>query len=569
MATKDKTTNELLGFLKERFELAKTFSTPIHEEARQSLKDYDPEDMDSIYAGGLKGTRYAIKIPYIFATHASIQAAFFDGPFNIMFRGKDDDKRRVVEAAHKYLSEKLNLDEIKDKAAWWFILTGNCSSNATFKSIVREEPVINPETGEPLLDEAGEVVVESLYDYNDPVVKVDEPTNMFYSPESKFSETGSEIPYFFRVAYMSPDSIEKIYKEKVEADTNVDGEGDYYSDSKNKVEDLTKTKVYIYQGTLPSKMKKEVSKLGTWDCDSTYYVIFTKEKILHKEVVGETDTRFGKMYGSPTIFNGFGVAKELRPFQNEISARRSQQMRMADLNAFPKMAVDTTTDVDKDAMLDPRENGVITYTGQPPSYLTPPDMSNNLIVAEQKAREDAQFVSGMMDLSTGSQQSTVKTATGQTIFAEVAERRIRKDKKNFGRFWKELIILLLKLAQDNWDDAKTVDIDDQEVTITGADLEGIDFDRDIEVEIESTNVNKEVLRAQVLEMYGMMKDDQLINKEELILKAFKDGFNEKSPERFINEAINPMATQNPEMMGEGVPEIPTSQEGMLGGNQQI
>jgi len=146
-----------------------------------------------------------------------------------------------------------------------------------------------------------------------------------------------------------------------------------------------------------------------------------------------------------------------------------------------------------------------------------------------------------MDISTGSQSSsTVDTATGQSIFADAAEKRVRKAKKTLMRWYKSEVILLLKLCQANWQSEKLAEItDDQgetmEVTVSAQDLSDIDFDKDVDIDHESVSINKDVLRAQAIELYNITKDDPLVERKEVVKHVYQNGFNVKDPERFIKD----------------------------------
>jgi len=146
-----------------------------------------------------------------------------------------------------------------------------------------------------------------------------------------------------------------------------------------------------------------------------------------------------------------------------------------------------------------------------------------------------------MDISTGSQSSsTVDTATGQSIFADAAEKRVRKAKKTLMRWYKSEVILLLKLCQANWQSEKLAEItDDQgetmEVTVSAQDLSDIDFDKDVDIDPERVSINKDVLRAQAIELYNITKDDPLVERKEVVKHVYQNGFNVKDPERFIKD----------------------------------
>ncbi len=188
------------------------------------------------------------------------------------------------------------------------------------------------------------------------------------------------------------------------------------------------------------------------------------------------------------------------------------------------------------------------YETEPPALLQPGNLAEVVTASEQAADRDAQQAFGLMDLSQGTQNTTtVDTATGQTIFAEAAERRVRMAKKTFMRFYKEIVIMLLKLAQQNWEETKMVSITDDDgqdtlESVSREDLADVDFDHDIEIDTESTSVNKDLVREQYIALYDKVKDDPLINRRPVFQDMVRYGFDVKSPERYMKDLELPPGT---------------------------
>ena len=246
-----------------------------------------------------------------------------------------------------------------------------------------------------------------------------------------------------------------------------------------------------------------------------------------------------------------------------MSIRRGQQVRYADLYAYPWLAVDGQTKVDQNALQDVLKRKPLVFNGNPPFYLTPPVMNDTLIKADEISRSDAQFISGTLDLSKGAQESnTVKTATGQTLFAQSQDKRIQKARKALGKYFKYVMKNLFELCRDNWEDEKVITITDEEgnevnYEVSGETLKNINFDTDIDFQLENITINKEILQERAIAMYDKVKDDPLVDRRKVFKFMVKEGFLKKNPEDFMlpegEEGSQPTKEQadmvNPDVMG--------------------
>lgn len=545
-----KKNKDLLEILKKRYTLARDFTKENYlKQALRSMNDYDTKeaeiDLSTTYDRHKLNVndRYEMIIPLIFTNTEAMKASMFERLPDLIFKGRgqqDSDKKNRVEAAYEYLKDKLDLLEVANQAAHWFILTGFTSVQANYEK--RGEEV---NTG--MVDEMGEPIMDIKYVYDDPIVEVNEPAKIFYSPESKFDFKSDKIPYYFLDKLMTPYDIEKIYNKKVKADSSLEAKDELEQEleggnNKDKeAGDMDRVKVRFYCGQMPEQGKDHCKEFGLeFLPDKVYYIIFTEDEILHISDKTDKYLRCAKWYGHPSKFFGFGLGKIGRIFQIEKTIRRGQQMRLADVAAYPKYAMkDTDTTNNKD-LLDPRANVIVQYSETPPSILQPGNLADIVSVSSAEADNDAQKAFGMLDLSSGQQSSTVDTATGQTIFAEAAQKRIAFAKKNFMAFYREMIIMLLKLCQENWDEEKLVSITDEngqevEMTLTSESLADIDFDRDIDINLETLSTNKDVVRQQYIVLYDKTKDDPLIERSTIIKDMLRNGFEVTDPERYIKE----------------------------------
>lgn len=539
---------KLINLLNLRKEVAEKFTEDFHSRVKSDVKVYNAEqpsvlDALNIDLADIPNKRYQFTIPLVYTNHEAMLASMFDRVPDLMFSkgGKlDEEKVMKVKASYEYLKRKLDLEMLLTDIAWWFVLCGFASSHTSYQVISKEVPIYD-EMGQPMADEMGEIQTRTDFEYDDPIVEAGDPLKDYWSPESEFTFDGKKVPYYLRFKKLSPAEIKEKYGKEVEADTTLEKVGDTKEDVKS---DTERVGTWFYSGTLPKEVSGQVKN---WTADQIYYIVFTTKEVLYKKTIeehvklNESLCRLVKWHGTPTTFFGFGLGKLLAPFQREKSIRRGQMIRYADVAAYPKLLVNSSSKQDNSALNDPRENRVLVYDGDKPEYLQPPQISQIVGDTNELADQDAQRVSGLMDISAGSQSSsTVETATGQSIFADAAEKGVRKAKKTIMKWYKSQVILLFKLIQANWQSEKLVEItDDQgksaETSVSAQDLSDVDFDKDIDIDPESVSINKDVLRAQAIEMYNMTKDDPLVERKESIKHVYQNGFNVKDPERFIKD----------------------------------
>lgn len=542
-----KNNTELLDFLKKRYKSAKKFTIDKYiKQAIRSMNDYDTVDADvDLTTKHDKhrlniNSRYEYTIPLIFTNVESFKATLFDRLPDLIIKGRgknDENKELTINAAYEYLKDKLDLNDFAFQSAHWFLLTGFCSAQANYEK--RGQQV---DTG--MLDENGEPIMDTVYTYDDPIIELLDPKKAYFSCESKFDPKASKVPYYFFDKIMTPADIKAIYGKEVSPDTSIDETDDIEAEiggikEKDMSNDHDRCKVHFYCGDIINGDK--VKEYGLeYSQDKVYYVVYTDNEILHITDKEDKMLRCAKWYGHPNTFFGYGLGKLGRQFQIEKSIRRGQQIRIADVAAFPKIAIKDSDIQNNKDLLDPRANTIVQYSETPPQILQPGNLSQSVSVGLEQAEQDAQRAFGMLDLSTASQSSTVKTATGQTMFSEASQRRTEYAKKQFMSYYRECVIMLLKLCQQNWDEEKVVSITDedgkeQEVTLTAESLADIDFDKDIDIDMETLSVNKDVVRQQYIVLYDKTKGDALIDRKQVIRDMMNKGFEVKDSDKYIKQ----------------------------------
>lgn len=555
---------DLLKVLNDRYKLSKDWTNEAIENHKRALDDYkckkngDRDDtVHNRHYRHLSKSRYSYRVPYIFVTHESMLSSLFEKPPELIFTGKgqlDDDKKKAVEFSYKYLYDKLNLDEFLEVAGWWFLLIGYVSSYQDYKVEIKEEVPLLDEAGIPQIDEEGAPIMTPVYEYHDPVIFVDNPLKTYFAPGSEFSSDGAKLPYLVREKAMDIDEVFDLYEVEVEADEEVDvGENKKLTEEEKA--DIKRAKIMFYSGKLPREISKELEKKKlSWSFNTEYYAVYTNKQILYIAEKKKHCT-LSRFYADQNEFFGFGLAHTLRDTQREMSTRRGQQIRYADLYAYPWLAVDGQTKVDQKSLNDVQKRKPLVYSGMKPEYIVPPTMPDTIVKADELARSDAQFISGTLDLSKGAQDTnTVETATGQQMFARDADKRTQKVRKALARMFKHSVINLLELARDNWEEGKLITITDEEgqqieMTYSQDTLKDINFDTDIDFSIDSITENQQIIAEREIALYKNAKDDPYFNQRKIREGMLRNGFKKKNPTEYMVSEED-MAMQQPLMEGD-------------------
>lgn len=546
----------LLDFLNTRFSVAKTFTKEKYiNEVKKCIEDYKCEKEDGtnkVHNKHIKtSSRYDLVIPYIYSTHESILSSVFEKGVELVISDKgtqDEMKALAIRAIYEYLRDKLDLDTFYGQSAWWYLLCGFVSSHQFYDVEIKGQAPVMGQNGLPLTDEMGMPVTTPIYTWNDPKTVVDNPHKTYFAPDSEFQIDGSLIPYVFREKLMDKEDLEEKYQLEdgsIEATEELEVGVDY-KDSKTN-EDLKRVSCRYYCGTIPDEFKEEIAE---YDPKAEYYITFVSNKILNVSL-SDKKTTISRWFAPPTDFFGFGLGKTLRSSQKEMSLRRQQQIRYADQYAFPWLAVDATTKIDQRALHDITKREPLVYTEKPPQFLVPPTTPQTLTDMDAMARSDAQFISGTLDLSKGAQESnTVKTATGQQLFAQSQDKRINKIRIDLGAYFRQVVINLFALARDNWDEKKVLTVagdegDVVEVNVTQELLQSINLDTDIDIQLDTISNNKDTIAERVIALYDKVKDDPQVDRRKVFAKMLKEGFQIKNPETYMlaPEAVGTQPTQ--------------------------
>jgi len=559
---------KLLDVLNNRYSIAKKATDKHIQEVKKCEEDYNCEKVyagerdKTVYNKHLSVKRYEFPIPYIYSTHESMMASLFEKPPELIISdkgAKDEEKAELMRSVYKYLWDKLDLENYLEEGAWWFILTGFVSGYQSYRIEGETETEMLDSENMPMIDEMGMPITQKLYAYHDPVTYIDDPTKTYFAPDSEFDVKGAtRVPYLIREKLVEKSDVARQYEvneDEIEASEEIKVSG-YKANTPDAKDDIKRVKVMYYCGQLPKNIKDEVENYSE---EATYYVVHTTDKILSINV-DQKYTTLAKWFGSPNDFFGFGIGKTLRSVQKEISIRRGQQVRYADLHAYPWLAIEAGTQLDPNALQDVQKRKPLVYTGTPPQFIVPPTMPATIVNADQISRSDAQFISGTLDLSKGAQETnTVKTATGQQLFAQSADKRTNKARKALGKFFRYSVINLFKLCADNWEEDKVITITDedgitQDVLVNIEMLRSVDFDTDIDISLDNVMVNENTLAERAIALYDKVKDDPMVDRQAIFVDfLLKKGFKIKNPEKYIQQ-MEPMGQNMPPEMGQEMPQ---------------
>lgn len=519
------------------------------DEVKRALDDYEANSTPDgqkrktgVYNRHVTSSRYDITIPYIFATHESMTAAFFENLPDLVISGRTSqtDKVEIIKAVYEYLKDKADLDEFLGKSAWWFFLAGMVKAEVSFKTEIESEVPQLGLDGQPMLDENGEPVTIPIYSYNDPYAEVENPLKVYFSPDSEFTIGGEKVPNYVKERLVDVDEIKEVYGVEVDADEKIEIEDITKEDESQ----LKRAKVLYLYGRLPSTCMEDLKEKNlTWRYDQNYKMIFTKSKILLAEEIKNKPCKLARFYSNMNKFFGFGIGKTLRPFQEDMSIRRSQQLAYADRFAFPWLTINGETKVSQKEINDYKKSTPLVWNGdRPPEYLNPPPMPAVITQADEAIRSDAQFVSGTLDISKGAQQTnTVKTATGQQLFAQSQDKRLNKARKSIAKYYREVVIEMFKQARDNWgDDVKSItyvsdDGVETDLKVTAQDLQDIDFDTDIDFNLDSVSVNQDIMSQRWISLLEQSATVPSADQDKIYQKVLRESYKIPNPEFYTKQ----------------------------------
>ncbi|MBP6994461.1 hypothetical protein KBB12_04435, partial [Candidatus Woesebacteria bacterium] len=90
----------------------------------------------------------------------------------------------------------------------------------------------------------------------------------------------------------------------------------------------------------------------------------------------------------------------------------------------------------------------------------------------------------------------------------------------------------------------------------------IDFDTDIDIQLDTIAVNKDTIAERVIALYDKVKDDPLVDRKKIFVKMLKEGFQIKNAESYMLEPGDEGTQPTQEPISES--EVPVAGEQMIG-----
>lgn len=565
---KHKTDDERLALLKSRLRIAKTWSKRPHDAWKKWVNEFNIEDF-----GDTDEIRDKVRIGYIFRRAESDLPAIFDDQPEIFIKGRTANTEQVaplIEGTYDFLWDIQHLDEKIEDCGTYFLLLGMGFIESPW---VTKTQSVTQNVQVPVEQEDGSIMPMEMEQQMDvpiidhPVASVPDPFKLYFSPETIFAPVldSEHCPFYFHEHTWTPEAIKEKYgietqsTEELKLD-EADTDAEIAQDTTILKDDLKRTTVYEYYGTLPKDMAPDKK---AWDLDKDYHILFTaKEELMAEEcpypnkpllVVGN--------YGLANKFWKFGEAKHLMPLVQELEMYRSQILQHTRKMANPKPLLPATANIDEVAFRDPRVGHPVKYDGMTaPSYLQPGQLGREVEVGVNQVRQDLEQTSGSFQLENGSNQSTVRTPRGIEVFSEAADKNVRRKRKKVARLIRELICFQFTLVAKYWkpEDNRTLTViapnaqGPQQVQVTQEVLEvigGVNQWYQLDIEVESLSINRANLRQDALDLWGLASaHPDIFNLSELAKWLLQSGFSMKDGDRFLltDQQRQQLAQQNQE-----------------------
>ncbi len=158
------------------------------------------------------------------------------------------------------------------------------------------------------------------------------------------------------------------------------------------------------------------------------------------------------------------------------------------------------------------------------------------------------------------------------LFAQGQDKLSNKKRKAIAKYYREVVIQLFKLCRDNWQDHKELtfindDGKEEPITITPESLQEIDFDTDVDFNLDSISVNQDIMSQRWISLLDKVPMIPHADGKKIYQKALRESFKLQNPENYTlndEELMPPVDEQGMPVGEEPMDENMPSQDPTMG-----
>lgn len=347
---------------------------------------------------------------------------------------------------------------------------------------VREEYVLDKETGEPIMGYEGDVDFEIL-----------SPFYVFPNPEI---EKWRDMDKVHTIAFMDVDQVKMKYADvdgieevKPDSDLSIKKLSSMPTNKEIIVDDKPENTVMVYTGYYKPSYRYPAGKRITY-VTSPHLVLEDVPMKRFPIVKWEFQKNDGAVWG-------MGMVEHIARPQQEYNKTRSQQIEIKNLMAKPKWLAPKNAGLAKESIT--TEAGEIIGYNHPfkPEMVTPPGISNVFPMELERTIVDMQDITYIHDVSQGRMPTGARSGKAVMQLQEQDDEFLALVMENDSLVYRELYEVMLELMQDNYPVERIV-------TIIGEhnEVEAIKFKA---ADLKNVNWNLQVIGAEQLPLSPMAR----------------------------------------------------------------
>jgi len=494
----------------------------------------------------------------------------------------DIDAAKTAEKVLDYLWRKLNMAQKIRRLALWFSVCGSSFFRVEWNKdagerIVEDQPVMDPMTGQQVIDEKGQPMFEHIdFNLGEIDVTVMSPFEVYVDPKATTLEDAEYIcliKFFRKDEFLKrwPDKGEKLeFKEEgsssyhfyENAVLNAFGGygGGYHAAPSGKQEPGCVVQEWIFK---PNKEYQHCRRIYV----TNNTLLETIEDPLLK---GDFPLFKFDDIVVPGRFFSDGVVQDLRPLNKEYNRTRSQIVEIKNLMAKPKWTVPKGAGLKSNSITsEPGE--VIVYNGTlEPKPVTPPQIPQYVFEHAAKVLEDMQNISNVRSVSLRP-PSRITSGIAISAMQEQDESAFGPTAQEFEASLEKVAFRMLWLIHQKYEEERLFQIMGRDGQPEVFSFKGSDMGDKFDVIIQTgsalprSKVAKQelILRLTELGLFGPIEDPMVRQK---ILRLLEVGVAEDLDSQFfVQQPVQPMNFTEP-----GQPQQPASGLGdIMPGNPDV